>query len=343
MTSESPLGIRDFVKYPFLEESMKYIRPRVSKLKLEDLETTEYKELYDKVKKRTIASVRHRITPIFEDMYKDVDLELLSFLISVIVLKSTNNELLINRYSLAEARRAESFLRQELGREESMPIIRYVFEKVTSYGMEFSGLPPPLSFKLKLIPYLKLTSNFNGLTWKLSNRLVDRGYVYVKDREAVRLIREGSYRLIMRIMRESPNPLMPPKLQKLVEVLRAIRPPHRALTPPRTPSEFPPCITILLNKIEKGENISHFGRFFLTTFLLAIGWEVEKVINLYSTMPDFNESMTRYQVEHIAGLRGGRKRYSAPSCKLLSTYGLCFKDDYCNDIRSPLRYMRKKK
>jgi DNA primase large subunit len=330
------------VKYPFLEESMEYIRPRVFRLKLEDLETPDYKELYDKVKKRVITSVKRGITPIFDDMYKDVDLELLSFLISVIVLKSTNDELLISRYSLAEAKRAESFLRQELGHEEGMPIIKYVFEKVTPYSIEFSELPPPLSFKLKLIPYLKLTTNFNGLTWKLSNRIVDRGYVYVKDREVVRLIRESSYRLIMKRMYESPNPLMPPKLQKLVEALRGIRPIHRAPSLPRTPTEFPPCIKVLLNKVEKGENISHFGRFFLTTFLLAIGWEVEKVINLYSTMPDFNESMTRYQVEHIAGLRGGRKRYSVPSCKLLITYGLCFKNDYCGDIRSPLRYMRKK-
>ncbi len=107
------------------------------------------------------------------------------------------------------------------------------------------------------------------------------------------------------------------------------------------PQDHPPCIEVLINKINNGENVSHFGRFFLTTYLLVAGWDIDKIVELFSRMPDFKESIARYQVEHIAGLRGGRKKYSVPGCRLIATYGLCFKDENCKNLKSPVRYRKK--
>ena len=71
--------------------------------------------------------------------------------------------------------------------------------------------------------------------------------------------------------------------------------------------------------------------------------------------PDFDESVTRYQVEHITARDGGRG-YAPSECATLVTHGLCFKDgnklskvagDQASDplchepfLRHPLQYYR---
>jgi DNA primase large subunit len=69
----------------------------------------------------------------------------------------------------------------------------------------------------------------------------------------------------------------------------------------------------------------------------------EKVIELFKNISDFNERMTRYQVEHIAGERGSRTRYITPKCETLKTHGVCMNPDrLCSQVRHPLGYYRKK-
>ena len=55
---------------------------------------------------------------------------------------------------------------------------------------------------------------------------------------------------------------------------------------------------------------------------------------MFRNMPDFNEKITRYQVEHLAGLRGSGKRYRTYSCEKMKSLGLCKAD--CG-TRSPIQ------
>jgi DNA primase large subunit len=67
----------------------------------------------------------------------------------------------------------------------------------------------------------------------------------------------------------------------------------------------------------------------------------EKVIELFRNISDFNERMTRYQVEHIAGERGSRTPYISPKCDTLKTHGVCTNpDELCKRIHHPLTYYR---
>ena len=64
---------------------------------------------------------------------------------------------------------------------------------------------------------------------------------------------------------------------------------------------------------------------------------------MFHTQSDFSERIARYQVEHISGKRGGRKKYTAPNCKTMKTHGICVNpDEICATISSPLSYYRKK-
>jgi DNA primase large subunit len=106
---------------------------------------------------------------------------------------------------------------------------------------------------------------------------------------------------------------------------------------------FPPCIKGVYDTIASGRPTSHIGRFALTSFLINIGMTVEKVINFFRTVSDFDERMTRYRVEHIAGVRGSRTKYIPPRCDTLRTHGICHTtDEICRKIRHPLAYYRRK-
>jgi len=54
-------------------------------------------------------------------------------------------------------------------------------------------------------------------------------------------------------------------------------------------------------------------RFALTTFLVNIGMPIDQMVSFYTDVTDFDESKTRYQIEHIAGLKGNRTKYTPPT------------------------------
>ena len=77
--------------------------------------------------------------------------------------------------------------------------------------------------------------------------------------------------------------------------------------------------------LEDGENLSHSGRFALAAFLHKAGADAEAIVDAYRGAPDFDESVTRYQVEHITRKDGGQG-YEPPDCATLRTHGLCARD-----------------
>ena len=91
----------------------------------------------------------------------------------------------------------------------------------------------------------------------------------------------------------------------------------------------------------KGENLAHASRFSIATFLISSNWNADQVQHLFSFAPDFNPKMTKYQVEHLAGLRGGRTKYKSPSCKWMRTFNICREDETCKGIINPLQWKTK--
>ncbi len=106
---------------------------------------------------------------------------------------------------------------------------------------------------------------------------------------------------------------------------------------------FPPCINALYDDASKSHHLSHIGRFTLTSFLINIGMSAEAVNEVYRTFSDYNERLTRYQIEHIAGERGSATKYTPPQCSVLQTHGVCKnRDELCRRIYHPLAYYKRK-
>src|SRR5207247_8972675 len=109
------------------------------------------------------------------------------------------------------------------------------------------------------------------------------------------------------------------------------------------PDAMHPCVRHLIDSLDEGKNVQHMGRFTLASFLLNIGTGEEDVVKLFKPATDFSEKMTRYQVEHIAGKRGGRTKYTCPMCTTLETHGVGYRpDDICGPIRNPLNHHTRK-
>jgi DNA primase large subunit len=109
--------------------------------------------------------------------------------------------------------------------------------------------------------------------------------------------------------------------------------------------------------LERGDNLSHAGRFCIVTFLHRSGASFETIVDAFRGAPDFDESVTRYQVEHIT-LHDGGRGYEPPECDTLRSHGLCARegdpdapqpgdrqrDPICYEptLRHPLQYYRRR-
>ncbi|MFN3621807.1 MAG: DNA primase [Nitrososphaerales archaeon] len=331
------LGTEDLAKYPFLEEAREHLSNlRVS---LEELGRPDYAQALSRAKERLIQAYK---TGIVSEEFTNSDKELLSFHVALLLVRLIGVEQLAAKFSLAEARRVESFLEHE-GKKA---LVSYIFRVVSGIDPEevqevFGGVQ--YEYRIPVVEYLKRAVHLHSPEWKLVNRVVSGGFVYLTTHALIRLIREEIRSMIYSRIKSIPRPTPTPPLQNAVEELRRI---IKALTPivqtTVRPTEYPPCVQHALELLQKGQNIPHYGRFLMTTYLLNIGKSVDEVVALFAKAPDFNERITRYQVEHIAGLRGGGTKYKPPSCRTLQTHTFCFKTEACDDIKNPLQFGRAK-
>jgi len=185
--------------------------------------------------------------------------------------------------------------------------------------------------------------------WKRVNRLMVQGIVYLNQRDVAMLLQEEIQRRIEKRLETTELPNLPDKIAQIAEQQTALAKERigagevNGFPKVIACSAFPPCIVALYDDVPKGRHLSHIGRFTLTSFLVNISMSPEKVSELFGSFSDYNERLTRYQVEHIAGERGSRTRYAPPQCATLQTHGVCANGDYlCRRIRHPLMYYRLK-
>lgn len=327
------LGEEDLIKYPFLEETKQYLAKLG--LTLDDFTSNEFEKVIRRCELRLMSS---RYPPELYNLDKDTDL--LSFMLAVIIIKASQREDVITKFAFNEARRAEFFLKTERNRN----ILTYIFKRLLNinvYEVDYTIGNEYYEYAIHVKDYVKLSSSLKSVHWKIVNKIISNGLVYLKRQELIRLARGKIFQEIFKRIKDAPTPIVPQKLQYLVDIVKN-RPIPKKLYEVSTLTGDPPCAKQILDKIKSGKNLSHYERFFITTFLLKKGKSTEEIVNLFSSSPDFNEKIAKYQVEHIAGLRGGRKKYNVPDCKTLFSQGLCYKDDSCDNISHPLNYKLKK-
>ncbi len=327
------LGHDEIAKYPFLAEAGQYLQDKG--FTLEQFATDpDLQIIVDKAYERIESATNGRIYNTKLDSS-----DTFSFLIAIILLKLSGMNTLINRFSLAEARRAEKFLEKDLignlnktSEELAIKIIRDIFSVSVKKIKNYFVIPIP--------DYLRHAVNFHELEWKLVNRRVENGMVFLTPHETVRLIRKELGGYIGSRIRSANTPSMHKGFEDKVNKLVGLA---KKFTVSATVStEYPPCIKHAIDVLENGENLSHSGRFMLATFLLGRGQPIDKIALLFKNAPDYNEKITRYQINQIAGETGGNTKYSCPSCEKIKSNDLCFAIPECDNIINPIQFGKKR-
>ncbi len=323
-------------RYPFLPEAREFISRNID-LSLEGLEKTgseaALKRAAERVKNALLLK-EVRVTALDELNYVR---EMLSFPIAIILVSTLMNEYVRRMYALGESRGAYKRMLNE-----SDETLLYIGEKLRVEGV----LDQENMIRIRIPTYLNLAYSFHAPHWKLVNRVVDNGYVFVSRVEYARLLQvEINNYVYEKTLEPVPVAAVPENFKKAVnaiaEIWNRLEAGKSDYAPLREREDTPPCISRIIKRMEKGENVSHFERLVVATFMIVRNRGVEEIIEFFSKQPDYKYNVTKYQVEHLAGLRGGGKKYSVPSCRTILTNGLCYPDEFCKGIKHPLSYGEK--
>jgi len=328
----------DLAKYPFLKEAAEYVKE--IGIELKDLSEPE-NPVIERAENRLQEAI---LFATITSQSRKEDIEILSFPLAVLMAAATKDPLIKRRYALAEAKRTYNLLKRE-PREKLVKIAENFGWRI----QQAESAKQPYQFKIHFTNYLRNTGSLREKKWKLVNRLVENGNVYLTQNETARLLAEEVRRHIENKTEIKELPELPKSITEKIESIKNLAFSKREkIKLEEIPKEivieaFPPCIKALYNMLSSGRHLSHIGRFTLTSFLVNIGMPTESIVDLFRNLSDFNERLTRYQVEHIAGERGSRTRYTPPKCETLKTHGVCQNpDELCERIRHPLSYYQRK-
>jgi DNA primase large subunit len=337
------LGQDEIAKYPFLADAGQYLKDKGFTLEQFGVDP-DLKQLISKAYERIQVAADGKIYKsdlIDNQVSKEAALprEVFSFLLAIVLLKLSGMHTLIKRFALAEARRAEKYLEKDLvniSDESKNQLAVRVIDDLFSVKVKKSDD----YFIISISDYLKHSINFHEREWKLINRHVENGQVFLTPHETVRLIRKELGTYINSKIVNAKTPTMIPGFEDSVNKLVLLSKKFKTFTV--TTGEYPPCIKHAINILEKGENLPHSGRFMLATFLLSKGQTIQQIAPLFKNAPDYNPRVTLYQLNHLAGTSGSGTQYSCPSCEKLKTQSLCFATSECDNIINPLQFGKKK-
>jgi DNA primase large subunit len=335
------LSKTDQAKYPIVPEAVEFVRERG--LTVDELADQSYAAILDRAETRLRQAIENGLV---SSEWQDDSIEILSFPAAMYIATVLQDDWVRRRFALAESRRASRFLANET-LDRIVEVASKTFEwKVDLSETDMDKRMPSLRIGFK--NYVKNAMRIREPKWKLTNRQLNNGFVEVSKDEAARLLEEEIQNRILSRMRDRAAD-EPDFLKERIERLRKLVKERKGtgtfedLPKSVVFAAIPPCIRYLYDSVQSGKHIPHVGRFALTCFLVNVGASEEELLRLFKTAADFDERKTRYQVEHIAGAKGGRTKYTPPKCATLKTHGLCVSPDkLCSQISHPLSYYRRK-
>ena len=296
-------------KYPFTSEARQAIEEN-------NIEISDF--IAEKAVTRVVSALRGESVHANPMHISDQLAEIGSYGAARMMRAFLHNKYLINKFAVAEAKRASS----AMGRENAENL-RKLQKELGIFPSSFEGktvvpLPTFLTFSPRAIDY------------RLINRNVKGGFVEVNSREIIRLMEEA-----VKTKAEKISPLKDPpeSVRKYAAELMKLVPKQVPIPMSFREGDNPPCIEKLLEVAKSHQNLGHQGRWALAVYLINKGMADEKINQVYSNFPDYDERISKYQIKHARD-RG----YKMPACTMMMSYGLCVAD--CR-VGNPLRWKKR--
>ena len=333
MQMETALSSEDFAKYPFLKQASKQIEG----LQFTIGTLSSEKTIFDRAQNRVEKAILEVNTG---EAIRDRRAEISSFAAALILVIATKNSWIKKRYALAVAKTAHAqMLNESKGK---------IFAIAQDFDWDIAEGEFGKDFRLGFNFYLKNAAHMHGSEWKLVNQIMDKGLVYLNKEKVVRLLQEEIKHRVEKRMDVSEIKNLPPEITAIAEELMKLAQTIMGQEIEEMPkvvvqAAFPPCINALYADATQAHHLSHIGRFTLTSFMVNIGMTPEGLNDMFKTFSDYNERLTRYQIEHIAGERGSGTKYTCPQCSVLQTHSVCKnRDELCRHVYHPLQYYKRK-
>jgi DNA primase large subunit len=356
----------------------------------------QYSDIADKVPSEFISDLfskndskqtSERVLLIFETAFnnledipnpKDENLSIQVYILLKILVYALNNKLITNR--IANLYSKNAYRKMERDNSESdlynicldLKLRVNFYDPPIQYGnkmLKDTREKQATNFTIYYIDYLKLASNLRDEYRKLAHNSLQNGYVYIQNRNLMRLIQEYVRNKIL-IKETEDKASLKSFLDKAFKIQEFKELYDHILSIWAKKEEdfdftfkldltsktdimklYPPCVLEILKKAKEGQNLVHHERLFIVWFLLALGYPVEIVVDIFATLPDFDRDKTIYQVEYAK-----KKKYTPYQCSTLQSISLCmkekYKDELCQDgygskevterkkLKHPLAYIR---
>lgn len=366
-----------FARYPFLPQASDWIRSMAVDhgIDLDELLDGSWMEkARSRARIRLIDSIQSKegVEVVGGDLFTEEGriIEAFSFYYARLVVCASEDERLIARWAQAEAARAEQILIKDsknieliartyisqLERKEGKGS-RQAAMSIGSGKGDMRALRQSQSgpvWNIGLSDFIEICPKITGARWRLPNCDVNQGWVTLFDEPTY-----GSSAKLARLLRERiKNGVEQDALEKMAEVTTdlAIR-----LAEPvgmvrnlmsnqaseaialvgAAEEDWPPCMRKAAADLATGVNLNHFGRVFLASMSAVLALPKETCVNFFRGAPDFSESTTSYQVDHVY-----QHGYTPSGCGKLKVNHNCpvlpGDDRLCDQpwLDHPLKYIR---
>jgi len=326
-------------KYPFLDASKDYVKN--NSISVEEL-------LDDPLYERARIAGVERLDNAFKNRdtgerslvtESDCIMELLSYPIARMIAVCIEDIYFKRRYALGEAIHAYKNLLNES--------TSFLIGVAKEFDLNVEYSPDINKIKIHFVDYLR-NAPTRYKEWKIINRGMEKGYIYISHRDLARILQEAlRTRINNELDSRSCNKTIYKTFESDIKRIQNTVMTHRknlktAPVGKLDVKKLPPCMKRILSAIQAGENVPHMGRFALVAFLNSLKLSTNDILKIFSTAPDYEEDKTRYQVEHITGVISSTS-YKPPGCEKMHTYGICpieEIEELCKKKRHPLSYYR---
>ncbi|WP_128904077.1 DNA primase [Halorubrum amylolyticum] len=298
----------------------------------------------------------------------DAQAELLSYPIARILVSLLDSEPAIGKYAAAEAATAIDRIREDLATDDGLRSVSTPTVALDDVLAEFdlteavrpesprpapgtgggaaatgAGSAPgrgPEHYWIAVGAYLRLTSPSWGESWRLVNRALADGEVRVSREELLDALEAA---VEDRVREGLPFELaagegIAAELESGVADLKRLLSERTYAGPVDVvaPDLFPPCMRNLIDKAERGTDLSPPESFALMAFLVGIGMSPDEVV-AFCADTSLDAEGIRYQTEYLSDDRGSQ--YPPPTCETLANYGICHnEEDHMQVAADPLAY-----